>query len=408
MSLPPIDVWFEAGIEGGSPVRRLIFEGAAAPDGPRAESWWRLPDCRDLAAPPVLDSFVCSHVLWAAMLGQDLRVHGPLSPGGLHNMTEMVALRHAIAPERYRRPIAIIPDGLAAVPRPEGEPERAIAALSGGLDSTFTVVRHARRLIGDAAFELDGLVVVLGFDVPLERADRFDDLRRRLEPLARWLDLPLYTAVTNSMALGGRAWPQSAIALFGSVLASWSSRCAVGLVSGGAPHGSPRFGASHPAMLDALASNEYFRIVTDGGGFGRTDKVERLAPFPHVLAALKVCWEGPDPALNCGRCEKCVMTRLNFLAAGLPDPPCFAEPLTPAHIEALRLPSLQAARDLFRTGWAELEARGRTGPVVDLLRRRLGRVPPEETLFLAQRLCRLAPRLLPARVRHAIDWRLRV
>ena len=76
-------------------------------------------------------------------------------------------------------------------------------------------------------------------------------------------------------------------------------------------------------MLDALASNEYFRIVTGGGGFGRTDKVEMLAPFPPVLAALKVC----------------------FVAAGLPDPPCFAEPLTPAHIEALRLPSRPRPRD---------------------------------------------------------------
>jgi hypothetical protein len=230
-------------------------------------------------------------------------------------------------------------------------------------------------------------------------------MRRRAEPLTDWLDLPLYTVVTNSREHGGRAWPQSAIPLIASALAQFSGRCAVGIVSGGAPHGTPRFGISHPPVLDALASNDFFRVVTDGGGFGRTDKIEALLPFPIAIAAIKVCWEGSDPSRNCGRCQKCVVTRLNFLAAGFPDPACFETPLELADIAGLDLRSVSAARDLFRTCWNELMLRGRTGAAVDLLTRRLARVPPDSTVNGLRRPLRAVWRRLPKRVQDAVTWR---
>jgi hypothetical protein len=343
-------------------------------------------------------------LLWAARRGRDLVVHGPMSRGGLYNLGELAALRHALSPERYPRAIAVEAARVVDVARPPDEPERAVAALSAGLDSTFTAVRHARGLVGDARWGLDGLVLILGFDVPLHRKDRFDELRRRLEPLAASLGLPLHAATTSSMALGGQAWPQSAMPLVGGVLSFFGARCAVGIVSAGAPHGIPRFGISHPPLLDALASND--RLVTDGGGYGRTDKVETLRDEPQALAAIKVCWQGPDPARNCGRCEKCVMTRLNFLAAGIPEPPCFDEPLRLEHVAALELPTLQKVRDLYRTCWNELEARHRDGPVVELLRWRLARVPPEETLARVRRLGLVARRFVPAPLRRLLRTRL--
>lgn len=402
LSSKPIHVWFEERAEKGGLTRRLVFDGVESPDGPRAEAWWHMPGTTDLPAPPVLDSFICGYVLRAAMLGQDLVVHGPLSPGGLYNMSQLLEIRHALSPERYPRLIHVLPDTVVAAARPAGEPELAMAALSGGLDSTFTAIRHGRALAGDAAFKLAGLVLVLGFDIPLEQADRFEVLRRRVAPLAESLGLPLHTVTTNGMHFGGRAWPQSAMPLFGSVLANFSGRCAVGLVSAGAPHGIPRFGISHPPALDALCSNDYFRVVSDGGGFGRADKIEALRLFPDALAGLKVCWQGPDPARNCGVCEKCVMTRLNFLAAGLPDPPCFDTPLALAHIAGLSMPSLEKARDLFRICWNELDQRGCAGPEVDLLRRRLARVPAESTRASFRDIRNIVRRWMPARARHAL------
>lgn len=386
-STKPIHVWFEEGVEAGASVHRLVFEGATGRRQPRFDVWWRVPGVTGLPSPVVLDSLLVGHLLWAAKLGQNLVVHGAISRGGLFNLGQLLEIRRCLSPQRYPRPIELIPETVTS-PRPCGDPGLAIAALSAGLDSTFTVVRHARRLAGEASYRLGGVVMIHGFDAKLDQADQFAAMRRRVEPLARWLDLPLYTVVTNSKRVGGGSvWPHSAIPLTAAALSLFSGRCGVGLVSGAAPHGSPRFGVSHPGVLDALISNDAFHVVTDGGAFGRTDKIEALLPFPEVLEGIKVCWEGSDPSRNCGRCQKCVMTRLNFLAAGMPNPPCFDTPLSLELIAALPLPDVSAARDLFRICWNELKQRGCTGPEMALLERRLRWVPPDRSLlaFLRKR-----------------------
>jgi hypothetical protein len=80
-----------------------------------------------------------------------------------------------------------------------------------------------------------------------------------------------------------------------STLSHFGHLAPIALVSSGAPYGIPRFGISHPTAVEAQASGDWFRVVTDGSGFGRTEKVEMLTPYPAVLAAIKVCWEGDDP-----------------------------------------------------------------------------------------------------------------
>jgi len=379
--LKPIHAWFEATVEDGAEVRRLILEGAPWRRQNRLDIWWRVPGVTGLPVPPVVDSLIAGHVLWAARLGRDLVVHGPLSGGGMYNLGQLLEMRRLWSPARYPRVISLLPESIVSTPRPEGVSNRAVAAFSGGLDSTFTVVRHARRLAGDASHDIAALVIVHGFDVRIDQPESFAGMRRRTEPLAEWLGLPLYTVVTNSKELaGGWAWPHSAIPLTAAALSIFSGRYGVGLVSAGAPHGIPRFGISHPGICDALLTNDWFTVVSDGGGFGRSDKVETLLPFPQAVKAIKTCWEGEDPARNCGRCQKCVVTRLNFLAAGMPDPPCFDTPLESAHVTGLPLPSMTAAQDLFRMCWNELASRGVEGPIVDVLRRRLSRVPPDRSL----------------------------
>ncbi len=168
----PIHVWFEEGVEAGASVRRLVFEGAEGRRKPRFDVWWRVPGVTGLPSPPVLDSLLAGHLLWAAKLGQNLVVHGPISRGGLFNLGQLLEMRRGLSPQRYPRPIELIPETVSS-PRPEGDPGLAIAALSAGLDSTFTVVRHARRLAGEASYRLGGVVIVHGFDVKLDRADQF-------------------------------------------------------------------------------------------------------------------------------------------------------------------------------------------------------------------------------------------
>lgn len=376
MKKPAIQVWFEEGIEAGIPVRRMVLENIQVANGEKAVTWWRFPDHTTVPPLEVVDALVAGHLLWAATLGQDLVVHGVMSRGGLQRLRQLLEIRRALDPARYQ-PIEIRPEHIRDAPPARRTPGRTLAAMSGGLDSTFTVFRHAHRLPGERSYPLDGLVLVFGFDVPLHRTDRFTALRQRIERMAQAVGLPLLNVQTNAGELGGGTWPQSSMPLFSSALAQCTGPGGTGLVSAGAPYGSAYVALSHTPPLDALCSNDDFRLVTDGAGFGRADKIEALLPYPEAVTNLRVCWQGPDPARNCGVCAKCVMTRINFLCAGVRHPACFDTPLTLDHIRQLPLSSLHQARDFFRFCLVEMDARGTRGPEADLLRKRLARVPPD-------------------------------
>lgn len=111
-------------------------------------------------------------------------------------------------------------------------------------------------------------------------------------------------------------------------------------------------------------------IVHDGAQFTRTAKVEFLVDFPAVVNRLKVCWEGSVQHENCGVCEKCIRTRLNFVAVGKNDPGCFPDAFHPSYIGKLR------ARNAFQLGelrtlLAYAKEKGISDPWVDMLSQRL-------------------------------------
>jgi hypothetical protein len=67
----------------------------------------------------------------------------------------------------------------------------------------------------------------------------------------------------------------------------------------------------------------------DGGRFSRLEKVRDLASWPTAIAALRVCPTRLEDGANCGRCEKCLRTRLELLAAGIDETSAFGPSLTP-------------------------------------------------------------------------------
>jgi hypothetical protein len=111
-------------------------------------------------------------------------------------------------------------------------------------------------------------------------------------------------------------------------------------------------------------------LVHDGAGFSRTAKVAAIRKIPLVLKTLAVCWAGAIPGRNCGVCQKCIRTRLNFLAAGISDHQCFDTPFDLSLINSLPIATDVQYRDLSEiVDYAEQH--GKTGEWLSLLHRRL-------------------------------------
>jgi hypothetical protein len=61
------------------------------------------------------------------------------------------------------------------------------------------------------------------------------------------------------------------------------------------------------------------QVVCDIDAATRIDKVLAIARNETALKHLRVCWQNPHGAYNCGRCEKCMRTMVALKLAGVLD-----------------------------------------------------------------------------------------
>jgi len=278
-----------------------------------------------LSAPPVLDGFVMAVIFYAMRIGEDIHVDGSLSQEAVMNLREFQEAWRCWRPAVYR-PISISATNIVRT-MPSDQKPRAISAFSGGLDACFTLARHRLHLLGDCSYPLDSVMMVHGFDIPLDHSASFDALVARVRPVLGDLGVQLRIVRTNLRSLNLQDWEDSHIAQLAGCLHNFSSEFRYALVGSAKPYANLHIPYGSNPISDPLLSGAAMRLVHDGAGFSRTEKAAFLARFPRIRSAIKVCWESDDPSRNCGVCEKCVRTQLNFLAAGCSRPECFDRPL---------------------------------------------------------------------------------
>lgn len=259
------------------------------------------------------DWLVAAGLLVAMRRGLDLHVDGPVSPRLLAGVERFQTIyrtwdRHKNVDGELFRTARVTTRTTAA---PEHRTGGTVAFFTGGVDSFHTAISHRD--------EIDALVYVHGFDIPLDRTWLRTRVGARLRAAADELGLPLIEVETDLRVLGdlaGLDWLDhhgSALAAIGLLLAPIASRV---LVPATHTYAELRPLGSHP-MLDPLWSTERTEIVHVGADVDRLAKIRTVAGHPAARAHLRVCWENADDAYNCGRCEKCVRTGVAVRLAGM-------------------------------------------------------------------------------------------
>jgi len=210
--------------------------------------------------------------------------------------------------------------------------------LSGGVDGLHTLM-HNRRLYreGDPAYIREALFVH-GFDIGKRPRDpeneRFRIALDRLGSVAAEAGVRLIPCRTNLRHLPSKPgfWANRHN---GAALAAVGHAATLGpaylFVGGTYQVANPVPVGSHPAV-DGLFSSQRLTVIHDGSRFSRLEKVRDLANWPAALAALRVCPGSEGDRLNCGRCEKCLRTRLELLAVGVEETAAFGPSLTPIEL----------------------------------------------------------------------------
>ncbi len=201
------------------------------------------------------------------------------------------------------------------------EPTRTGAFFSGGIDSFYTVLRHAGGYLRP-----DDLILIRGFDFPLAFAREFDDHRGRMGAVAESLGMELVDIATNlretrlRLAPWATLWHGSALASAGLAL---ERRYRYLLVASSSTYGELDAYGSHP-MTDILHSTSTSRILHDGADATRLDKVGFVAGSELALRNLHVCFRETS-GRNCGRCRKCLLAMIGLMLSGVGDRcPAFA------------------------------------------------------------------------------------
>jgi 7-cyano-7-deazaguanine synthase in queuosine biosynthesis len=219
--------------------------------------------------------------------------------------------------------------------------------FSGGVDSFYSLIKHRD--------EIDNLVLIHGFDIPLAETKTFELALEQAREVARLFSKRLIVARTNlhweesrlyteqpRIPCGWGMYHGAALMAVAHALAPCHGKV---YIASSYSYADLHAWGSHP-LLDPLWSTESVQIVHDSCET-RIDKLRLIVQYPEALARLRVCWENLG-SYNCGLCEKCVRTMLGLRALGVDHCAAFPDTLTP---ELVSIQGLDSDSMLF---WREL------------------------------------------------------
>ena len=307
---PPLDI---------SPVQLMHGEGAwrvsATVGGD--ELWF------ESAVPlqPSAEAFLSALLIPAMMRGQSLRTDDPVCGVWAGNVARARAIARrywGFAGGEVTAPTTSVNAGAQATG----------VFFTGGVDSFHALLTNLETV--------GALIFVQGFDIPLTDQPRLDATARLLGHVADACNLRVLTIRTNlrqhpvfRRAHWGNHTHGAALGAVAQLLAPHVGHVLVASSDVPPPHGST-------VELDRCWSSAAVSVATAGPGVARLDKVAAIADHPLVHQELRVCWENRSAELNCGECEKCVRTQVQFAAAGALDRlTCFGTIDLPARIRGL-------------------------------------------------------------------------
>ena len=281
--------------------------------------WFKFP--RSIVPPKEndCDSYLLAVISDAMAEGRDVVVKGSVSLGLLANLIEFQSAWRRWLPEIY----SIVDIKVDSVRENERPVPGALCAFSGGVDATFSVWRHSQKRNSFRSQKINLCGLVHGFDIPLADTEAFESVVRRSRQTLDDIGVELVPIKTNFREISPVNWEHSHAAALVAAFSNLKSVAGTNVIGSSGDYRSFTIPWGSSPITDHLLSSEDFIVMHDGASHTRTEKVKEISDWKVGVGNLRVCWAGETKDENCGECEKCVRTKLNFLALGLPLPGCF-------------------------------------------------------------------------------------
>ena len=186
--------------------------------------------------------------------------------------------------------------------------------FTAGVDSFYTYLKQKKT-----AEKITHLILVHGFDIPLDNKPFFDEVKKTVEKVAQEEKIQAVTLETNIGHIVEQrlVWEYS----HGGALASAALFLRGGLkkvfVSAAVRNEELFPYGTHP-HLDKLWSTETISFANVGGEYNRLEKIMHVvSKSPLALKYLRVCTQNIKGKYNCSHCHKCLMTMIYLNYVGV-------------------------------------------------------------------------------------------
>jgi len=284
------------------------------------------------------DHILLATLFYAMEKGCTLDVRGSLSKKLLDGVDHLQEIWSRWRPDRYKKITIQCQNEQHRHRAPDGEclpKDKGLFAFSGGVDATFTLMRHFYRDAGRQTVKPKAALLIQGFDIPYtatrDYAGAFRSAERILEECP---GVDLIGLRTNSRDLG-QDWEDSFGLQLGACFLALQKGFDYALKGSEEPYEDLFYPWGATPLTTDLCSSDQLKVIEDGCAFDRNQKVNYLAVKTKSSDHLRVCWAGDRMDRNCGHCEKCIRTMLNYWANGLLTPKSFPTLLSEGLVKSI-------------------------------------------------------------------------
>lgn len=275
------------------------------------------------------NAFLTACILPAMRFGEErLAIDAPICP---ELKVGLETAMHSIK-SWFGAPRRVIPIEAPLQLEPPTPPNpRAGCFFSGGIDALTMVLNNRLHVPQQHPASFQDAIVVYGILKEENRQDNASSYRQvieAVEPLTRDARLNLIPVFTNARAHildldpKVRFWQREFQGAFLSAVAhALNNRVSTVSIASSFDFVSQQPWGSHPA-LDPHYSSSTLRVRHEDITLSRLEKARILGKWDMAIQRLRVCNASSSDQLgnqNCGKCEKCVRTKLELLVAGQLD-----------------------------------------------------------------------------------------
>lgn len=275
--------------------------------------YFKIPSAYKNEITELADPFVILLIFTMMRHGGDISIKGTVSKSLLDNMELFASYWNVLLPAYYKK-IKITADE-EFDDKPAALPDKAIACFSGGLDASFMLYRHKKRLAGRNNRNIERCILIHGADIKLSAKKRFEEAFLGCEAMCGDLGAGLVPVEMNYRSYP-HDWEMEHMAFMAAALRFWKNY-PYQMAGSTYPVNLFKYPWSANPVTDRLFSSNLYKMVSDDINFGRTEKAGIVKNWQAGMKNLRVCWESAGTVNNCGVCEKCVRTYLNFRAVGV-------------------------------------------------------------------------------------------